>query len=261
MNQNVRTSDRYPSRGRARIGVIAPVSNANLEPDMMLMRPPGASLHFQRAGGYDLDKVPDSEQMRQFALASLDRVLDDLCAVRPDIVLYGCTSATLSMGPDYDREFCGMIEARAGVPAVTAAGALVEALNILNAHTIGFCSPYTEELNREAAAFLGACGRQVIHSAYIGEDLGNYGQSDLKPDAVFDLGRRACHNHADAVVMSCTDMRALEVIEDLEAATGKPYIASNQAMMHAAIGHLGLEGRVPGYLGGLAAKPGLNAVR
>ena len=106
-------SEPYDSRGRARISVIVPISNSNLEPDMAMMRPAGASIHFQRAGGYDLDKVPDSQQMQQFAVASLDQVLDDLCAVRPDIILYGCTSATLSMGPDYDREFCARIEARA----------------------------------------------------------------------------------------------------------------------------------------------------
>jgi len=261
MSAECKPSRTHDSRGRARIGVIVPVSNANLEPDMAIMRPDGVSLHFQRAGGYDLDKVPDSAQMQQFAVASLDQVLDDLCAVRPDIILYGCTSATLSMGPDYDREFCERIQTRAGVPAVTAAGALVEALDALDAHTIGFCSPYTEELNREAAAFLGACGRQVIQSAYIGEDLGNYGQSDLKPDAVFDLGRRACHERADAVVMSCTDMRAVEVIEDLEAATGKPYVSSNQAMMFAAIRRLGLEGQVPGRLGSASIQQDLSAAQ
>jgi len=239
-----------PSRGRAKIGVIVPFSNTNLEPDMAMLRPLGVSIHTARAGGYDLDAVPDSEQMRKFAEAGLDEVLDSLCAARPDVILYGCTSATLSMGPDYDREFCARIEARAGVPAVTAAGALVEALDALDARTIGFCSPYTEELNREAAAFLGACGRQVIASAYVGSDLGNYGQSGLTPPDVLALGRRAAHTRAEAIVMSCTDMRAVEVIEELEAETGIPVVTSNQAMMLAAIARLGLSGaRVPGRLG------------
>jgi len=58
------------SRGRARIGVVVPFSNTNLEPDMMMLRPLGVSLHFARANGYDLDEVPDSNQMRKFALAS-----------------------------------------------------------------------------------------------------------------------------------------------------------------------------------------------
>ena len=239
------------SRGRARIGVIVPFSNTNLEPDMAMLRPDGVSIHTARAGGYDLDAVPDSDQMRKFAAAGLDDVLESLCAARPDVILYGCTSATLSMGPDYDREFCARIEARAGVPAVTAAGALVEALDALDARTIGFCSPYTEELNREAAAFLGACGCQVIASAYVGSDLGNYGQSGLTPPDVLALGRRAHHERAQAIVLSCTDMRAVEVIEELEAECGVPVVTSNQAMMFAAIRRLGLtDARVPGRLGG-----------
>ena len=247
---NDMTSAFTTTRGRARIGVIVPMSNTNLEPDMEMLRPAGVSVHTMRAGGYDLDAVPDSEQMRNYAAADLDGVLDLLCAARPDVILYGCTSATLSMGPDYDRAFCRRIEERAGVPAVTAAGALVEALDALGASTVGFCSPYTEELNREAAAFLGACGRQVIASAYVGSDLGNYGQSGLTPAQVLALGRRAAHDRADAIVMSCTDMRAVEVIEDLESETGIPVVTSNQAMMFAAIRRLGLDdARVPGRLG------------
>lgn len=245
------------SRGRARFGVIVPMSNTNLEPDMELLRPWGCSVHSVRAGGYDLNEVPDSQQMRNYAANSLDGVLDLLCAARPDVILYGCTSATLSMGPDYDRDFCARIEAQAGVPAVTAAGALVEALDDLEARTIGFCSPYTEELNREAAAFLGATGRQVIRSVYVGEDLGNYGQSGLEPAQVLALGRRADHPQADAIVMSCTDMRAVEIIEDLEAEVGRPVVTSNQAMMHVALKRLGIEGRVPGRLG---ERPRLSAM-
>tara|TARA_B100000686_G_scaffold320825_1_gene372877 strand:+ start:71 stop:856 length:786 start_codon:yes stop_codon:yes gene_type:complete len=238
-----------PSRGRARIGVITPFTNTNLEADLAILRSDGASYHVTRAGGYDIDEVPDSDQMRQFALSGLDDVLAMLVPARTDIILYGCTSATLSMGPEYDREFCTMIEEKIGVPAVTAAGAIVEALDDLGAGTIGFCSPYTEEINREAAAFLGAGGHQVIQSAYVGEDLGNDGQNALTPDRVLQLGLEANHNQADAVVMSCTDMRAVEVIEDLEARISKPVVTSNQAMIYIAIKRLGLPGRVPGLLG------------
>ena len=241
----------WESRGKARIGAIVPVSNSNFEPDLALLRPRGVSLHFMRAGGYDLDRVPDSEQMRNFAAASLDEVLAALLAVRPDVVLYGCTSATLSQGPDYDRAFCDRIAAAAGVPAVTAAGALVEALTDLAVERVGFCSPYTQALNAESAAFLEACGLQVLNMAYVGEDLGNYGQSALTPAEVFDLGLRADHAEAEAVVLSCTDMRAVEVIEALEDRIGKPVVTSNQAMMYATLKRLSLPGSVPGQLGGL----------
>ena len=249
----VKTADLpSPSRGRARIGIIVPVSNSNLEPDMQVMRPGGVSLHFMRAGGYDLDQVPDSDQMRKFAAAGLEDVLAALIAVRPDIILYGCTSATLSSGPDYDREFAARIETATGLPAVTAAGALTAALHQLGARKVGFCSPYTEALNAEAAAFLELSGIAVVRNAYVGEDLGNYGQGDLTPEEVFQLGLRADHPDAEAIVLSCTDMRSVEVVERLESVLGKPVVTSNQAMMHAVIARLGLDARVPGRLGTLS---------
>ena len=231
---------RSASRGRARIGTVVPVSNTNLEPDLTWLRPDGVSLHFVRAGGYDLDAVPDGEQMRRFALASLQGVVGDLVAARPDIVLYGCTSATLAHGPAFDRDFCRRIEVIAGVPAVTAAGALVEALAALGVTRVGFCSPYVESLNAEAVAFLAACGIECLTSAYVGKDLGNYGQGALTPRQVRDLALRADHAGAEAIVMSCTDMRSVEALPELEARLGKPVVSSNQALMYAAMTRLGL---------------------
>ena len=226
------------SRGSGRIGVVVPYSNTNLEPDMVMLKPPGVSVHFARAGGYDLDKVPDSDQMRDFALASLDGVVASLAAARPDVMLYGCTSATLAHGPDFDREFVARIETAAGVPAATAAGALVEALEAVGAKRVAFSSPYVEQLNAEAIAFLAACDIHTVSNAYIGRDLGNYGQSELTPDEVYALGMRADSDDADALVLSCTDMRAVEVRAELESALGKPVITSNQALMQAALRRL-----------------------
>lgn len=228
------------SRGRARIGIVVPFSNTNLEPDLMMLRPPGVSLHFARAGGYELDAVPDSDQMRGFALASLDEVIGSLAATRPDLILYGCTSATLAHGPEFDREFAERIRALAGVPTVTAAGALVEALHAQVVERVAFGSPYVEQLNREAIAFLSTSGVETVSSAHIGTDLGNYGQGELTPDQVFELGVRADSPQAQALVLSCTDMRAVEVIDRLEAALGKPVVTSNQALMCSARLRLGL---------------------
>ena len=228
------------SRGRARIGVVVPFSNTNLEPDLMLLRPPGVSLHFARAGGYDLDKIPDSKQMGDFALASLDDVISSLTAARPDLILYGCTSATLSHGPKFDRKFAARIESKAQVPAVTAAGALVESLQGKNINRIAFGSPYVEQLNRDAITFLSACEIETVSQAYVGSELGNYGQSELTPKQVFDLGIRADSPQAQALVLSCTDMRAVEAIDELESKIGKPVITSNQALMQSAVAILGL---------------------
>ena len=228
----------YASRGTARIGIIVPVSNTNLEPDMMLLRPEGISLHFARAGGYDLDQVPDGEQMKKFALATLDEVIDAISAARPNVILYGCTSATLAHGPVFDKEFSQRIQQRTNIPTITAAGAVVEVLQEQCITNIGFSSPYVESLNAQAIGFLADSGINTVSEAYIGEDLGNYGQGALSPEQVFDLGVRADHPNADAIVLSCTDMRAVEITDDLQNALGKPVISSNGALMRCALKRL-----------------------
>jgi hypothetical protein len=120
-----------PSRGRARIGVLVPFTNTNLEPDIALMAPPGVSLHFARMGGYDEDEIPDETQMQGLGAADLQETLTLLSGAKPDVVLYGCTSATLSHGPAFDRDLAAAIKAQSGAQTVTAAGALVHALRTL----------------------------------------------------------------------------------------------------------------------------------
>ena len=243
------------SRGRARIGVVVPVSNSNLEPDLALLRPRGVSLHFARVGGYDLDAVPDGAQMRQLAQESLDDIIDSLAACRVDVILYGCTSATLAHGRDFDRDLRRQIEARAGVPAVTAAGAVVEALRDLNAARIGLATPYTADLNRAAAAYLESCGIEVAAAAGVDAALDNYQQGALTPAQVFALGLRADHARAQAALLSCTDMRAVEVIDALEAALDKPVVTSNQALLYAALKRLNAR---PATAEPLSAPPGFG---
>ncbi len=240
-----------PSRGRAKLGIVVPFSNTNLEPDMQMLRPQGVSLHFARAGGYDLDEVPDSDQMRQFALASLEEVIESLAATRPDVIIYGCTSATLAHGPEFDQQFAQRITDMVNKPAITAAGALVLALNSLGVQKIGFSSPYVEQLNVEAIEFLAQSGFQTVSSAYVGADLGNHGQGELTPERVIELGMEADSPEAEAIVLSCTDMRAVEAISELEEKLGKPVVSSNQALMFAAGKALGLESAEMVYAGKL----------
>ena len=91
---------------------------------MGLLRPDGVSLHFARLGGYDQDEIPDSEQMHGLGAADLSEPLRLLQGVNPDVILYGCTSATLTHGPSFDRELAKQIKQDSGAQTVTAAGAL-----------------------------------------------------------------------------------------------------------------------------------------
>jgi maleate cis-trans isomerase len=242
------------SRGRARFGVLVPFTNTNLEADFALMQPDGVSMHFSRLGGYDEEEIPDEAQMQGLGASDLEEPLRLLMGVKPDVVIYGCTSATLTHGPKFDRELTAQIKASSGAATVTAAGALVHALKALNIQKTGFASPYVPAINEMAIGFLKQEGIEVVSRSEVTETLSNDGQGALSPQAVFELGLRADNQDAEALVLSCTDMRSVEIIEELEAKVGKPVVTSNQAMLYQALQAIGYSEPLAGF-GMLLALP------
>lgn len=235
------------SRGRARIGALVPFTNTNLEPDLMLLCPDGVSLHWARLGGYDQDEIPDADQMQGLGASDLEEPLRLLQGVRPDVILYGCTSATLTHGVAFDQSLAEQIRASSGAGTVTAAGALVHALRVLGATRIGFASPYVAAINDMAISFLADAAIETVARSEVDAVLDNYGQGAMDPQAVFELGLAADAADAEVVVLSCTDMRSVEILAKLEATLGKPVISSNQAMMFQTLQVLQIGDALHGY--------------
>lgn len=228
------------SRGRARIGVVVPVTNTNLEPDMYMLRPPGVSVHFMRSGGYDVDAIPDEKQMQNYSDSAWEDTVDGLKHCRSDIILYGCTSATLAQGPAFDEDFRTRIEQRTSIPTITAASSLIEALSDLGIKNFAFTSPYVASLNNYAVSFIEAYGMICVSRLDTPNPLSNNAVAVLTPEQVFDMAIAADKDNAEAIVLSCTDMRAIEAIEAIEDKLQKPVITSNQAMMHVCLKRLGI---------------------
>jgi maleate cis-trans isomerase len=96
-------------------------------------------------------------------------------------------------------------------------------------------------INDLAVAFLNENGIEAVARSEVAVALDNDGQGALTPEQVFQLGLQADHPQAETIVLSCTDMRSVEVIARLEDALGKPVITSNQAMCFQAVHILGLD--------------------
>lgn len=240
-NQFVLGDYRLPNLRRRRIGVIVPASNTNAEPDCLALAPAGVTLHFTRSGGYDVDAIPDADEMRRFARRQLDDQLQMLRDARVELIAYACTSATLADGPGFDREFRAEIERKSGLPAVTTAAALVQAVHALGARRVAFTSPYVTALNAEAVAFLEACDIEVVRQLGFEHELSSLEQNRLTPADAYRMGLAADHVDAEALVISCTDYRALEAVPALEHRLGKPVVTSNSALMFACLRRLEID--------------------
>ena len=72
-----------PDTRSLKIGVLVPYTNTNLEPDMMRLAPSGTTMHFARLGDYDIDEVPDSDQMAGLGAADISETLRLISGARP----------------------------------------------------------------------------------------------------------------------------------------------------------------------------------
>ena len=233
--------DRVLNRRLRRIGMIVPSSNNNAEPDSLMLVPDGVTIHVTRSGGYDVNAIPNADEMRRFVHQALDDQLQLLVDAQVELIAYACTSATLAEGPEFDRRFCDEIAAKSGVPGVTTAGAIVEALQDLGARRVAFTSPYVADLNREAVEFIEACDIEVVSQLGFEEELDSLQQNDLTPADAYRMGLAADHAQADALVISCTAYRSTEAIVALEKALNKPVVTSNSALIYVALKRLGID--------------------
>lgn len=221
--------------------MIVPGSNTNAEPDSLLLAPTGVTIHTTRSGGYDVEAIPDSDEMRRFARQALDEQLQLLVDGRVELIAYACTSATLADGPEFDKVFCDEITAKSGLPAVTTAGALIEAIRDLGAQRVAFTSPYVAQLANEAVNFIEQCGIEVVKQVGFEKELSSLEQNALTPQDAYQMGLKADHPQADLLVIACTDYRALEAVPALEQALGKPVVTSNSALMYACLKRLEID--------------------
>jgi maleate isomerase/arylmalonate decarboxylase len=127
------------------------------------------------------------------------------------------------------------------LPAVTTAGALIEAMRDLGARRVAFTSPYVARLAEESVEFIRQCGIEVVNQLGFERELNSLEQNRLTPADAYRMGLAADHPDADLLVISCTDYRALEAVTALEKALAKPVVTSNSALMYVCLKRLGLE--------------------
>jgi maleate cis-trans isomerase len=231
---------------RKRIGVMVPSTNTTFEADFQLVAPRDVTIHGQR-----LWLTNDAEGQ-----AGMDRMNGEietgakyLATASVNVVAYGCTTGSFYRGPGYDREMLQTISKAAGVPAVAAAPAVVEALRHFGARRISVATPYPEWNNERLRAYLTAQGFEVLNleAEPTAAKAGNQGINDQDPSVIVDFASRACRPDADALLCSCTAWRSVEAVEEIERRTGKPVVTSNQSSIWMTLRRLGHAGPIAGF--------------
>jgi len=207
------------------IGMIVLQADETLERDFRRLLPDDVELLVTR--------VPSGEELSAETIGAMQSNLTQAASLLPRgarfaAVGYGCTSASAQIGSD---RVAGLIGAGVEAPHVTdPVVALIAACAALGVTRIGMITPYVADVSDRLRVVLAEAGVETVQLASFNEaseaKVVRISESSIR-DAAVSMGRdTAC----DAVFLSCTNLRTLGVIEDIERAIGKPVLASNTVL-------------------------------
>jgi len=231
---------------RARIGLVYIASSIVMEPECYAMCPPGVSVHTTRIplGTANLDNLLGLANSEVEHLVEATRLL----AMAPlHSIVFACTAGSFIGGLGYDERIIErMQEVSNGIPTTTTSSAVVKALKTVGAHKLVVVTPYTREVTDRAVAFLQQHGFTVLDSKCFGyeDDLD---MGFIPTERVYEMARQIDVPEADGVFLSCTNLRTVAIIDELERDLGKSVVSSNQASFWDGLRLAGIKDPVPNY--------------
>jgi maleate isomerase len=221
-----------------RLGLLVPSSGTVQEADFHRRVPPHVSVHTARMR---LPTTTEADELRMLDAHVLPAAAD-LGTLRPDVVVFSCTSAAALRGRAYEADLCRAIGTAAGAPVVSTMEAVRAALAALGVRSVAVITPYPDALTAHVRAGLEADGLTVSAARGLGL-TDSLAIAAVPPEAIrrlaVDTFREA---PADALFVACCTFRALEARDAIAAALGVPVVTSNQAALLAALRRLDAPG-------------------
>jgi maleate isomerase len=218
-----------------RVGLIVPSSNTVAEVDFYRRLPADCTLHTGRM--HLQETTPEGE----WAMLDdhLPTAIVDLATARPDVMVFGCTSAGALRGNAYEAQLIERIAEQTGAETFSVAASVRRAIAARGARRVGVITPYVDSLNEKIRESLEAEGIEVAGIQGLGITE-NFAIAAVEPERIVEQATAAFGGgDIDLLFASCTNFRALDARERIEQALGVPVVTSNHAALESVLDHLG----------------------
>jgi maleate isomerase len=229
---------------RVRVGLVVPSSNVTVETELpaVLGSHPSAAFSFH-ASRMRMAKV-SPEQLAAMN-AQRERCILELGDTGPDVILYACLVALMSVGPGEHQRVESLVAeqlaaGRSQARVRSSAGALVEALRAIPARRIALVTPYLRPLAEKVVHYLTAEGFDVADWRAL-EVEDNRAVGCIPGERVMAAARSLDLTGVDALVISaCVQMPSLPLVEAAEQEFGLPVISAATAGAYSILRAAGL---------------------
>lgn len=213
-----------------KMGVIVPSWNTVMEYEFQRMGGDQMSVHSER-----IRHTADSEENLLWLSTQAPAAAELLSHAKVNAICYGCTASGFLKTPHEDRALANAMQSKTGIPTVTSSDSIVNALRAVGARRISAASPYEPWLNEKLKLYLEAAGFEVVAL----KGLGTQAHGSISTDKVKTLAAEVLRPETEAIFISCSNFRTLDIIEEVERSSARPVITSNQAALWGALRHIG----------------------
>lgn len=233
---------------RARIGVLVPPGNPTVEPEFYMMAPEGVTIHFARLQGFQSASIPGAAAgMEARTLAYLEELPGPAMAlgsVNPAVVILAHTASSYATGFANESQLIDRLSSLTGTTAITAARAVLAALQHLGVKKLALGTPYPEAISVKGRAFWEEAGFDIVGYHRLADVQNIYTENEQR---AYQLARQANTPDAEVVFLSGTGLPTVGILETLEQDLKKPVISSNQASLWQALRRAGVRQAVTGF--------------
>ena len=161
-----------------------------------------------------------------------------------DSIVYGCTSGTVAIG--YKKVVDEIHKSKPGSYVTTPITAALKAFTKLKVKKIAVLTPYPEQVNKTIFDYL--LKNNIEITSFSSFNL-NYDSdiANVDPKYIIETIDKINLRDSDAVFISCTALRAVEVINQIEKKISKYVISSNQAIIWDCLRSVNINNSIDGY--------------
>ena len=236
---------------RAQLGFILMSTDLAAEQDFFDMAPEGVGVHITRLKTEDYTTRETLARHIEHMADAASRLQPDM---KPEVVSYSCTSGSIVNGEDH--VFAEIVKGAPWAQPMCIVTGVVDALHELGVKKLVVGTPYLDEINTVEADYLIERGFDILDIQGLNLETGlEFGR--VTPAYWKQFAIEIDQPEADAIFLSCSGIRALEVAEEIEQATGKPVITSNQAQFWSCLRRAGVTDKLEGF-GQIFQHPGAS---